>query len=67
MSKVVSVLGEEGALKFKASYLTPQNKEVAMYSFPKREATLMAMSFNACRTLKCVRLKQGVALIKRDL
>jgi phage antirepressor YoqD-like protein len=46
MSKVVSVLGEEGALKFKASYLTPQNKEVAMYSFPKREATLMAMSYS---------------------
>jgi phage antirepressor YoqD-like protein len=46
LSKVVSVLGEEGALKFKASYLTPQNKEVVMYNLPKREATLMAMSYS---------------------
>ncbi|NWC59522.1 phage antirepressor KilAC domain-containing protein [Pseudomonas veronii] len=65
MSKVVSVLGEEGALKFKASYLTPQNKEVAMYSFPKREATLMAMSYSPAISAavydKMTELEQQVA------
>ncbi|MGF6221671.1 hypothetical protein [Pseudomonas sp. YL-218 TE3947] len=67
MKKVVTTLGETAASNFCGSYIGKDSTSRPMYIFPKREATLMAMSFNACRTLKCVRLKQGVALIKRDL
>lgn len=46
LKKVRDVLaGGEG--KFSSSYKTLQNKEALMYVFPKREATLMAMSYSA--------------------
>jgi hypothetical protein len=35
-----------GERNFALSYKTLQNKEVLMYGFPKREATLMAMSYS---------------------
>ncbi|AVB21094.1 hypothetical protein BKM20_25145 [Pseudomonas avellanae] len=46
MVKVVSVLGETGASNFCGTYQSQQNKEMPMYVFPKREATLMAMSYS---------------------
>ncbi|SFO19272.1 hypothetical protein [Pseudomonas syringae] len=46
LKKVVAVIGEEGAVKFNGSYFSQQNKEMPMYVFPKREATLMAMSYS---------------------
>lgn len=45
LKKVRQVLGD-GAPKFNESYLNLQNKEQPMYRFPKREATLMAMSYS---------------------
>lgn len=48
MAKVLQTLGEEGALKFKHTYINKQNgQEYPIYVFPKREATLMAMSYSA--------------------
>ncbi|SEL64567.1 hypothetical protein [Nitrosovibrio tenuis] len=47
MAKVSVVLGEEGALKFKHTYIHPQNDQTyPCYHFPKREACLMAMSYS---------------------
>lgn len=45
LKKVQRVLGD-AAGNFNASYLNSQNKEQPMYRFPKREATLMAMSYS---------------------
>lgn len=47
MAKVPQVLGEGGALKFKDTYIHPQNgQQYTFYRFPKREACLMAMSYS---------------------
>ncbi|PHN70084.1 hypothetical protein AO286_03075 [Pseudomonas syringae] len=46
MAKASEILGEEGARNFTGSYFSQQNKELPMYIFPKREATLMAMSYS---------------------
>lgn len=65
LKKVVSVLGEEGAVKFNGSYFSQQNKELPMYVFPKREATLMAMSYSPAISAavydKMTELEQQVA------
>ena len=45
LAKVPKVLGE-GAQSFLDSYLSPQNKKLPCYRFPKREACLMAMSYS---------------------
>lgn len=47
MAKVPQVLGELGSLKFKDTYIHPQNGQTyPCYRFPKREACLMAMSYS---------------------
>jgi hypothetical protein len=46
LAKVPQVLGEVGATKFCASYVSAQNKTLPCYRFPKREACLMAMSYS---------------------
>jgi len=47
MEKIRSVLGDGGSLKFKGTYIHPQNKqEYPCYHLPKREAHLMVMSEN---------------------
>lgn len=45
LKKVPQVLGE-GAGNFSCTYRDVQNKERPAYNFPKREACLMAMSYN---------------------
>jgi phage antirepressor YoqD-like protein len=49
LAKVVATLGEEAAAKFSATAFYEVNnakREAPMYAFPKREATLMAMSYS---------------------
>lgn len=46
MAKVPQVLGETGAPNFRGTYRDVQNKERPCYTFPKREACLMAMSYS---------------------
>ena len=46
MAKVPQVLGEIGAGNFSCTYRDVQNKERPCYTFPKREACLMAMSYS---------------------
>jgi hypothetical protein len=45
LKKVREVL-QGGEVNFYSTYLSVQGKQVAMYRFPKREATLMAMSYS---------------------
>lgn len=45
MEKVEIVLGD-GRSKFRQSYTNSQNKQQPMYRFPKREATIMAMTYS---------------------
>lgn len=48
LTKVVSVLGEEGQQKFLHTHTHPQNgQSYPIYILPKREATLMAMSYSS--------------------
>lgn len=44
--KVVQVLGETGLGNFSDSYINAQNKSQPCFSFPVREASLMAMSYS---------------------
>ena len=44
MAKVLKVLGEIGALKFRGTYLDAYGREKPCYALPKREANLMVMS-----------------------
>lgn len=46
LRKVPKVLGEEMAATLRASYLDSMNREKPSYTFPKREACLMAMSYS---------------------
>jgi phage antirepressor YoqD-like protein len=46
MAKVPLVLGIEDAPKFRGIYRDSMNRERPCYSFPKREACLMAMSYS---------------------
>lgn len=46
LKKVPQVLGETGAGNFSGTYRDVQNKERPCYTFPKREACLMAMSYS---------------------
>lgn len=46
LKKVPQVLGEEVAGKFSRYYKASNGKQNPMYSFPKREACLMAMSYS---------------------
>jgi phage antirepressor YoqD-like protein len=46
MAKVVKVLGEEAAPKFRGSYTGADNTIRPCYQLPKREACLMAMSYS---------------------
>lgn len=47
MAKVPEVLGAGGVLKFKDTYIHPQNGQTYdCYRFPKRESCLMAMSYS---------------------
>ena len=45
MDKVKKVLGE-GEPNFRSSYISEQNKELPCYMLPKREASLMVMSYS---------------------
>lgn len=48
LKKAREVIGEEGIVKFNDTYKHPQNgQKYPMFRFPKREATLMAMSYSA--------------------
>lgn len=46
MAKVIQVLGEEDAPKFRGIYQDSMNRTKPCYHFPKREACLMAMSYS---------------------
>lgn len=47
LTKVPSVLGEEGQQNFLHTHTNPQNgQQYPMYTFPKREASLLAMSYS---------------------
>ncbi|MCF7533785.1 Rha family transcriptional regulator [Pseudomonas petrae] len=46
MGKVVQTLGESQSPKFLGDYIDDRNRTQKCYVFPKREATLMAMSYS---------------------
>ncbi len=46
MAKVIKVIGEEDAPKFRGIYRDSYGREAPCYVFPKREACLMAMSYS---------------------
>lgn len=46
LAKVPQVLGEGDALNFKGNYKDSMNRQKPMYTFPKRESCLIAMSYS---------------------
>lgn len=46
MAKVPQVLGEKDAPNFRGNYKDSMNRQKPCYTFPKREACLMAMSYS---------------------